>query len=249
MTPFSNRTKLKNYIRYINYIFQYDSREGFVKTEIESAKVLIHFLKFQNKNKDNIIELLYNRYEIYKMRFGFVNSYIHLKTLVKREIRQKAISFSTFKYLSELPTKYRLFVLYSLIEFAASDKIFSLKEDSFIDTIREKIKIPKSTLKSIIEIYSKNGLKEERKILEEKERRKTVKEISKSFLPYNAYKILGVSTSVTKRKLKNAYRTLAKKYHPDKFYGQTDAIIQEMENKFQEITEAYEIIKRYKKYN
>jgi len=249
MTPFSNRTKLKNYIRYINYIFQYDSREGFVKTEIESAKVLIQFLKFQNKNKDEIIEILYNRYEIYKSRFGFVNSYIHLKTLVKREIRQKTISFSTFKYISELSTKYRLFVLYSLIEFAASDKIFSLKEDSFIDSIREKIKIPKSTLKSIIEIYSKNGLKEERIIIEEEARRKTAKKTTKTFLPYKAYKILGVSSSIPKRKLKKAYRTLAKKYHPDKFHGQDDVIIQEMEDKFQEITEAYEIIKRYKNYN
>ncbi|GAA0078108.1 hypothetical protein UT300005_24860 [Clostridium sp. CTA-5] len=53
----------------------------------------------------------------------------------------------------------------------------------------------------------------------------------------NYYKILGVSESANKDEIKKAFRTLAKKYHPDKNKDNKDAI--EM---FQQINEAYEIL-------
>ena len=57
----------------------------------------------------------------------------------------------------------------------------------------------------------------------------------------NYYKILGVKNSANKQEIKRAYRKLAIKYHPDK--GGSD-------EKFKEISEAYEILsndnKRYK---
>jgi DnaJ-related protein SCJ1 len=48
------------------------------------------------------------------------------------------------------------------------------------------------------------------------------------------YKILGLDRSCSDRDLKKAYRTLSKKYHPDKASGD--------EKKFLEITEAYETL-------
>jgi len=50
------------------------------------------------------------------------------------------------------------------------------------------------------------------------------------------YETLGVSKSVTKDELKKSYRTLVKKYHPDK-NKEADA-----ETKFKEVQEAYEIL-------
>ncbi len=51
------------------------------------------------------------------------------------------------------------------------------------------------------------------------------------------YDILGVKKTTTEDELKKAYRTLAKKYHPDKNKGNKEA-----ENKFKEISEAYAVL-------
>lgn len=51
------------------------------------------------------------------------------------------------------------------------------------------------------------------------------------------YEVLGVSKTATDEELKKAYRTLAKKYHPDMNPGDKDA-----EQKFKEINEAYGVL-------
>ncbi len=52
------------------------------------------------------------------------------------------------------------------------------------------------------------------------------------------YKILGVSKDATKEEIKRAYRKLAKKYHPDLNPDNRE----EAEEKFKEISEAYEVL-------
>ena len=51
------------------------------------------------------------------------------------------------------------------------------------------------------------------------------------------YEVLGVSKTATDDELKHAYRTLAKKYHPDLHPDDKEA-----EAKFKEVNEAYEVL-------
>lgn len=51
------------------------------------------------------------------------------------------------------------------------------------------------------------------------------------------YEVLGVSRQDDEKAIKKAYRSLAKKYHPDANTGNADA-----EQKFKEITEAYDVL-------
>ncbi len=51
------------------------------------------------------------------------------------------------------------------------------------------------------------------------------------------YKILGVDKKASPAEIKKAYRSLAKKYHPDKNKGDTAA-----EDKFKDVSEAYEVL-------
>jgi molecular chaperone DnaJ len=54
----------------------------------------------------------------------------------------------------------------------------------------------------------------------------------------NYYEILGVSKDATEKEIKKAYRRLAKQYHPDIYKGDKE----EAEEKFKEISEAYEVL-------
>jgi len=58
----------------------------------------------------------------------------------------------------------------------------------------------------------------------------------------NAYKILEIEKTATDDELKKAYRTMAKKYHPDRVNTENEAIKRGAEEKFKEVQKAYEQI-------
>jgi DnaJ like chaperone protein len=59
----------------------------------------------------------------------------------------------------------------------------------------------------------------------------------------SAYKILEIENSATDKEVKNAYRKMVKKYHPDKLRGLGEEHLKGANEKFQSIQNAYEQIK------
>jgi|LSQX01.3.fsa_nt_gb DnaJ-domain-containing protein 1 len=64
------------------------------------------------------------------------------------------------------------------------------------------------------------------------------------------YEVLGCAPSSSNEEIKSKYRELLGKYHPDRFIGQKldEEFIQLASRKFQEIQEAYEKIRRVRKF-
>lgn len=60
----------------------------------------------------------------------------------------------------------------------------------------------------------------------------------------HAYKILDIEKSATDAEVKKAYRTMAKKYHPDKVQHMDPVHIKGAEDKFKEVQKAYEQIQK-----
>ena len=60
----------------------------------------------------------------------------------------------------------------------------------------------------------------------------------------NAYTILEIDKTASDEAVKKAYRTMAKKYHPDRVVTQDEAIRKGAEEKFKEVQKAYEAIQR-----
>ncbi|WNE41863.1 MAG: Chaperone protein DnaJ [Mycoplasmataceae bacterium] len=56
------------------------------------------------------------------------------------------------------------------------------------------------------------------------------------------YEILGVSKDASQEEIKKKYRTLALKMHPDRLVGKPESERKEIEKRFQEITNAYEVL-------
>lgn len=60
----------------------------------------------------------------------------------------------------------------------------------------------------------------------------------------NAYKILEIGKTASNDEIKKAYRTMAKKYHPDRVNTENEAIKRGAEEKFKEVQKAYEQIQK-----
>ena len=62
--------------------------------------------------------------------------------------------------------------------------------------------------------------------------------------PDSAYKILEIEKTATVSEIKSAYRTMAKKYHPDKLVHMDEAYQKGAEEKFRKVQEAYEQLQK-----
>jgi DnaJ like chaperone protein len=60
----------------------------------------------------------------------------------------------------------------------------------------------------------------------------------------SAYKILEIDKSASDAEIKKAYRTMVKKYHPDKLVNMDEAYQKGAKEKFNKVQQAYEQLQR-----
>ena len=122
-------------------------------------------------------------------------------------------------------------VIYFLTGLATLDGKLSDRERQFLQSISDQLKLDKEHLLRIIGIYSSYR--------RSKQETETKSRPSRSEATKYAI-ILGVSENPSKEELKKAYRKLAKEHHPDRFESASKAQQRMAEDKFKEITVAYD---------
>lgn len=137
------------------------------------------------------------------------------QVIKKREISAEKIC----SYLNQR-TGYgvRLQLLHFLFGIAQADGSVSIPEIDKIKEIAGYLRVGRSDFESIMAMFIKSA--------------------------NNAYKILEIDKNVTDDEVKKAYRTMAKKYHPDRVNTENEAIKKGAEEKFKEVQRAYEEIQK-----
>lgn len=113
----------------------------------------------------------------------------------------------------------RLQLFHYLVQIATADGIFSKSEKSVLEAIGAVIRLQNSDINSVIAMF--------------------YKETDES-----AYAVLGISPNATDDEVKSAYRRMAMKNHPDKVASLGPEVQKAAEEKFRQIQDAYETIKR-----
>lgn len=112
----------------------------------------------------------------------------------------------------------RLQILHFLFGIAQADGSVSSSEISQLESIAGFLRISQNGFKSIKAMFVKDA--------------------------NNAYKILEIDKTATDVEVKKAFRTMAKKYHPDKLVHMDEAYQKGAREKFQMVQEAYETIQK-----
>jgi DnaJ like chaperone protein len=146
--------------------------------------------------------------------------------------------YQKFKFSVKSLTRInRLRLMNNLVGIALVDRFLSDKEKDFLENLVDYFGLTSKDLSLIFEMYSYVSQ-------EETEYQKTLKTKS-DYSNHRSYSILGLEPTATQKEVRDAYRELAKVYHPDKQRGS-----KESKNiaraQFQVIAQAYEVIKKEK---
>lgn len=112
----------------------------------------------------------------------------------------------------------RLQVIHFLFNIANADGNLSQQEVDMINKIRSILRVSQQDFDSIKAMFFKSS--------------------------DEAYKILEIDKDASNEEIKKAYRTMAKKYHPDKLHHMDEAYQKGAQEKFNKVQEAYEKLQK-----
>lgn len=158
-----------------------------------------------------------------------------LNQYLEKEVSIKSVCHvinSTFDF----STKVQL--LHFLTGLSAVDNDITVKEYEMLKKISVSLRISKKYLDSILSMFNYRADEQKRgKSNSSKQRKTTQSALMRS------YRILGIEESATDRSVKKAFRKLAVIHHPDKVAHLGEKFQKGAVEKFQKLSDAYEMIK------
>jgi DnaJ like chaperone protein len=221
--------------------------------------IISHLLDFDSNSKDEefkFIEKSFLRFFSEKKTDYLIASLI--KDHLENKIDLEALCIAALTEFSESELDQ---MMYLIIGIATADKVLSNNEEAILIKIIDFTQFSKERYQSILAQFS---YKTEERLKREKEQKKwdgmnweergqhhKEKERQRFankkplFSIEQAFDILELKSSATLKEVKKKFKKLAMKYHPDRLTGLGEEHIKIGEEKFKQLVDAYEILKRY----
>lgn len=160
------------------------------------------------------------------------------------------------EYSKKLSIDERKFIFSMACQIYVYNNINDFRTSNVLKKIAQELNLQKGYVDQIKAKYLKQELIYQQRLREEKKQQKQQekqhhqdneqgRKIYK-FVHHKYYDILGVSKKASINQIKKKFKTLALKYHPDKYVKKTEQERAIAEEKFKEITEAYNHLKKTK---
>ena len=199
-------------------VFQQNTRESVTPADFELHLLSLATLVIKADGNVSQSELDYVR-QYFVQSYGKERANATFKVF-NEVIKKKEISAARICELLKSRTRYesRLQILHFLFSIANADGRVSEAETNEINRISGFLGVQFRDFESIKAMFFKN--------------------------PDSAYKILEIENTASDAEVKSAYRTMAKKYHPDKLQHMDEAYQKGAEDKFRKVQEAYEQLQK-----
>lgn len=178
----------------------------------------------------------------------YVKKHFFISSLTFRDyyVESLKLQHSTYdleEYLKKKlkTTEKRVQVVHYLCGLAFADGIMMSNEQRFITNFCKGIGLTSEEISAIVNVYFAKQQEKDRRQKQSSSQSKT-SYYSQESLKRKHSKVLDISENADLKKIKSAYRKLAKKWHPDIMINHSDAEKRYAHEKFLEIQEAYDFL-------